>query len=152
MSRYKIGAVSYLNTKPLTTAMELGADPANMVCPVLREQDAGSVEFDLVYDLPSALADRLAAGELDVALVPSIALARPNPKTQQPYLILSDACIGCRGPVWSVKLLSRKPLAEIETLALDDGSRTSQCLVQILLEQNFNIRPELSTLEIDSDW
>ena len=103
----RIGAVSYLNTKPLVYGL---ADLAP--------------QHELVYDLPSRLADRLAAGALDVALIPSVEyFQRPD------YEIVSDACIACRGPVRSVKLLSRVPLESIRTLALDEGSRTSAVLV-----------------------
>ncbi len=117
----RIGAVSYLNTKPLVEG--------------LAEHAKG---HDLVFDLPSRLADDLASGQLDVALIPSIEFFQ-NPA----YRIISDACIGCRGPVWSVKLLSRVPLEQIRTLALDEGSRTSAALAQILLVERLGLRPKL---------
>jgi chorismate dehydratase len=121
----RVGAVSYLNTKPLVYGL------------------AERTNVQLSYDLPSRLADQLAAGQLDVALIPSIEFF------QDPaYRIVSDACIGCRGPVWSVKLLSRKPMASIGTLALDEGSRTSAALVRILLDQRFDVRPKLIPLPI----
>jgi chorismate dehydratase len=82
---------------------------------------------------------------LDVALIPSIELFQ-NPD----YQIISDACIGCRGPVRSVKLLSRVPLEQIETLALDEGSRTSVALVRILLQERFGISPKLVPFPIDA--
>ena len=130
MSRPKIGAVSYLNTKPLVEGME-----------------AAARDYELIYDLPSRLADRLAAGELDVALIPIIeAVSNPD------YTILSDACIGCRGPVWSVKLMSRVDGKDIKTLALDEGSRTSRALTRVLLDRKFNVRPECNSLTIDEDW
>ncbi len=126
----QIGAVSYLNTRPLVQGLSLN-DP----------------DFDLQFDLPSRLADSLTAGTLDVALVPSIeAIANPD------YTIVSDACIGCRGPVWSVKLLSRIPLKEVKTLALDVGSRTSCALARVILDQQYNVRPECRSLDIDQDW
>jgi chorismate dehydratase len=125
----RIGAVSYLNTRPLVYGF---ADLAP--------------HHDLVYDLPSRLADRLAAGELDVALIPSVEyFQRPE------YEIVSDACIACRGPVRSVKLLSRVPLESIRTLALDEGSRTSVALVQILLRERFGIAPRLVPFPIDAE-
>lgn len=126
----RIGAVSYLNTKPLVEGMDSAAD-----------------EFELMFDLPSRLADRLADGELDVALIPVIE-AVDNPD----YSIVSDACIACRGPVWSVKLLSRVPPAEIKTLSLDEGSRTSRALARVLLDQKFSVRPECRPLAISEDW
>ena len=122
----RMGAVSYLNTKPLIYGLERAAAPA-----------------ELVLDFPSRLADRLAAGELDVALIPSIEFF------QDPtYTIVSNACIGCRGPVLSVKLFSRRPIEQIRTLALDEGSRTSVALVRILLRERFGIEPELQPLPI----
>src|SRR6266480_361020 len=117
--KLKIGAVSYLNTKPL----------------VYRLAELAP-EAELSFDLPSRLADDLASGRLDVALIPSIEFFQ-DPS----YTIVSDACIGCRGPVLSVKLLSRVAPERLRTLALDEGSRTSVALTRILLEQRFDIRP-----------
>src|SRR2546429_420968 len=117
----RIGAVSYLNTKPLVYGLAQLAPRA-----------------ELVFDLPSRLADQLAAGKLDVALIPSVEYFQ-NPA----YAIVSDACMGCRGPVLSVKLLSRLPMDKIRTLALDEGSRTSVALVRILLQERFGLSPKL---------
>ena len=124
----RIGAVSYLNTKPLVYGLD-------QLLP----------DAEIIYDLPSRLADQLTAGQLDVALIPSIEyLQDPG------YTIISDACIACRGPVYSVQLLSRKPIEEIKTLALDEGSRTSAAMVQILLKQRFNLMPRLEAFPIGS--
>src|SRR5688572_30413701 len=113
IGRIRIGAVEYLNTKPLVYNLTQIAPQA-----------------EVVFDLPSRLADRLAAEELDVALIPSIEFF------QDPaYRVVSDACIACRGPVLSVKLFSRVPAERIRSLALDEGSRTSAALVQILLKE-----------------
>jgi chorismate dehydratase len=122
----RVGAVRYLNTKPLVWR--------------LAER---SPEIDLSFDLPSRLADRFARGDLDVALIPAVEALQ---HTQ--YVILSDACIACRGPVWSVKLFSRVPIGKIRTLALDEGSRTSVALVQILLAERAGVRPQLRPLGI----
>jgi chorismate dehydratase len=125
--RLTIGAVSYLNTKPLV--YRLGESAPHV---------------DLVFDLPSRLADNLAAGRLDVALIPSIEyLSDPA------YTIVSDACIGCCGPVLSVKLLSRMPMRAVRTLALDEGSRTSGVLARILLWERFRLEPRLEPLPVD---
>ncbi len=124
----RIGAVSYLNTKPLVYGLARSAPDA-----------------EVIFDLPSRLADGLSNGELDVALIPSIEFF------QDPtYTIVSNACIGCRGPVLSVKLLSRVPISQIKRLALDEGSRTSVALVRILLEQRYGLRPELQPFSIGS--
>jgi chorismate dehydratase len=120
----RVGAVQYLNTKPLVHGLA-----------------ASGVRLD--YDLPSRLADRLAAGNLDVALIPSIELFRQPDTT-----IISDACIGCRGPVMSVKLLFRTPPERVRTLAIDEGSRTSAALAKILLAERHGVRPEVEPLPI----
>jgi len=124
----RIGAVSYLNTKPL----------------VYRLKELAP-QHELVFDLPSRLADGLAAGRFDVALIPSIELF-----SDPSYTIVSDACIACRGPVRSVKLFSRVPLESIRTLALDEGSRTSVALVQILLKEQYGVLPEVLPFPIDA--
>ncbi len=124
--KLRIGAVSYLNAKPLVCGLGELAPRA-----------------EIVYDLPGRLADGLAAGRLDVALIPSVEFFH-NPD----YRIVSDACIGCRGPVLSVKLFCRTPAAQIHSLALDEGSRTSVALVRILLKQRLGIDPRLEPLPI----
>lgn len=100
----------------------------------------------MVFDLPSRLATGLAQAEYDVALIPSIELLQ-DPS----YTIVSDACIACRGPVWSVKLLSRTPFDQIQSLALDEGSRTSVALARILLWKRFGLEPHLVPLPLDMD-
>jgi chorismate dehydratase len=122
----RIGAVHYLNTKPLVFGL---GDTA----PHLK----------LAFDLPSRLADGLRQGRYDVALIPSIELFR-----EPSYRVISDACIGCRGPVLSVKLFFRRPAAEVRTIALDEGSRTSAALVQILLDERYGLRPQWQPLPI----
>ena len=119
--KIRVGAVNYLNTKPLIYGLQQLAPHAVFV-----------------LDLPSRLADGLAQGRLDVALIPSVEFFQdPN------YKIVSDACIACRGPVFSVKLFSRTPVERMRTLGLDEGSRTSVALVRILLKERFGIEPQL---------
>ena len=122
----RIGAVNYLNSKPLVCGLE-----------------ALAPEVRLTYDLPSRLADSLSAGRLDVALVPSVEFFRTPG-----YRIVSDACVACRGPVLSVKLYCRVPPNEVRRVALDEGSRTSSVLVQILLAELCGVRPRWETLAI----
>lgn len=125
----QIGAVSYLNSKPLIED--------------LAELTAG--EAELVLDYPSRLADDLADGQLDVALIPSFEYF-----LKDDYEIVSDACVATHGPVMSVKLYSRLPLGKIRSLALDEGSRTSAALVRIMLAERFGVEPVLEPLPIGS--
>ena len=126
--KLRIGVVTYLNARPLTSCLAQLAPDA-----------------ELVVDLPSRLADGLAAGQLDVALIPSVEYFR-----HPGYVVVSDACVACDGPVRSVKLYGRVPVAQIHTLALDEGSRTSAALAQILLKERFGLQPELEGLPIGS--
>lgn len=126
--KLRVGAVNYLNTKPLIYGFERHAPAA-----------------ELVLDLPSRLADNLARGKLDVALIPSVEFF-----LDPSYTIVSDACIACRGPVLSVKLFSRGPIESIRTLALDEGSRTSVALVRVLLNERFNVQPQLERLPVNA--
>jgi chorismate dehydratase len=122
----RIGAVNYLNSKPLVCSLE-------EIAPEIR----------LSYDLPSRLADSLAAGRLDAALVPSVEYFRTRA-----YHIVSDACVACAGPVLSVKLYFRVPPQEVQRVALDEGSRTSSALAQIMLAELCDVLPEFVTLPI----
>ncbi len=125
----RIGAVNYLNTKPLICDLDVLAPDA-----------------ELVLDVPSRLADRLAAAELDVALIPAIEYFRSGS-----YSIVPDVSIATRGPVLSVTLFSRRPWDGIRRVALDAGSRTSAALTQILLRKRHNIRPEVLPLDGDAE-
>jgi chorismate dehydratase len=124
----RIGAVNYLNSKPLVWGLE-----------------AAAPDVRVTYDLPSRLADSLSAGRLDVALVPSVEFFRASG-----HRIVSDACVACRGPVLSVKLHFRVPPREVRCVALDEGSRTSAALTQILLAERCGVRPRWEKLAIGS--
>jgi len=122
----RVGAVSYLNSKPLVHGLSS----------ILPED-----RFRLDY--PSRLADDLAAGRLDVALIPSVEYLR-NPE----YSVVSDACVATHGPVLSVKLYSRVPIGEIRSLALDEGSRTSAALTRLMLAERYGVEPKLESLPL----
>ncbi len=128
-ARVRIGAVNYLNTKPL-----------------IYNLDALAPQAELSLAVPSALADQLAADELDVALIPVIEYFRGGP-----YTIVPDIAIATRGPVLSVTLFSRVPWPSIRRVALDEGSRTSSALAQILLRQRYGVRPEVVPLPLDAE-
>jgi chorismate dehydratase len=125
----RVGAVNYLNSKPLI--YELG-------------QLAPQIELSL--DLPSRLADRMAAGELDVGLIPAVEYLRAAD-----YSLIPGIAIATRGPVLSVTLFSRVPWADVTSLALDEGSRTSAALAQVILRHRYEVRPRLEPLPIDAD-
>lgn len=127
-SSIRIGAVNYLNSKPLICDLEFLAP-----------------EVDLVLDVPSRLADQLADGRLDVALIPAIEYFRGSS-----YTVVPNIAIASRGPVLSVTLFSRVPWTQIRRLALDEGSRTSAALAQILLRRRYGVWPEFTPLPLDA--
>jgi chorismate dehydratase len=126
-SAIRVGAVNYLNTKPLICDLEQLAP-----------------EVELVLDVPSRLADLLAAGELDVGLIPVIEYFRAGV-----YSIVPDISIATRGPVLSVTLFSRVGWTQIRRVALDEGSRTSAALAQVLLRKRYHVNPEVVSLPLD---
>ncbi len=120
MSKLNVGAVTYLNAKPLVVTLADHLPDAR-----------------IVTDYPSRLADALADGRLDVALIPVMAYL----ERADQYEIVSDACIACDGPVLSVRLYLRCLPDELKTVALDEGSRTSAALTKILLDAVCPTRP-----------
>jgi chorismate dehydratase len=123
----RIGAVSYLNTKPLIHDLDMLAGDA-----------------ELILDYPSRLADGLRQGRLDVALIPIVEYFRAGD-----YTLVPDIAIASHGPVLSVTLFSRVPWAEIRRVALDEGSRTSAALTEVLLGKRYGVRPEICPLPLD---
>jgi chorismate dehydratase len=116
----RIGAVGYLNARPLTWAL-----------------DANPERWAIRYDLPSVCSSLLHAGQVDLGLVPSIDyLQDPD------YRFVPGVGIGSRGPVASVALYTRVPLDRITSIALDTSSRTSVTLIRVLCRHRFGINPE----------
>ena len=95
--------------------------------------------LDVVDGTPSDLNRRLARGELDIAPGSSIELARHS----REYGVLRGLCIGSAGPVESIILATRQPLEQLDgrTVALPTASATSRCLLRILLETRYGVRP-----------
>ncbi len=125
----RIGAVNYLNTKPLIHDLDVLAPGA-----------------ELVLDVPGRLADLLADGQLDVALIPVIEYFRAGS-----YTVVPGPCIASRGPVLSVTLFSRSPWAGIRRVALDAGSRTSAALAQVLLRRRYGVEADVVPLPLDQE-
>jgi chorismate dehydratase len=115
MRRMHISAISYLNTAPLMWDFEHG--------------DAGS-HFDVSYTLPSACARSLAEGTADIGIIPAAAYAE-IPGLQ----ILPEVAIASRRAVRSILLVSRMPIAEARSIALDTSSMTSVALTKVLIEK-----------------
>lgn len=113
--KISVGAVSYLNTKPMLVGLQNG--------PL-----ASQIELQLQF--PAELAKLLKQGLLDIALLPVGALPDLGD-----FEIIADYCIGTKGEVASVAVFSEVPMEEITTVILDYQSRTSVLLCQILFRK-----------------
>ncbi len=121
--KIRVGAVEYLNTKPLIYGLEKG---------MLKG------EIDLVMDYPANVAKMLLDDQIDIGLVPVATI--PRLATWQ---IVADYGIACDGEVASVCLFSDVPMEEITTVLLDYQSRTSVRLARILMKEFWKISPNL---------
>jgi chorismate dehydratase len=119
MRQVRVGAVGYLNARPLTWALDRAPD-----------------RWQVRYDVPAVCADLLRTGAVDVGLTPSIEYL-----FGEDYLFVPGMGIGSDGPVASVALYSTVPVASIRRIALDTSSRTSRTLIRVLCRHHFGIEP-----------
>lgn len=119
MSRVRLGAVEYLNARPLVYGL-----------------DAREDRFDVRFDIPARCAARLHAGEVDFGIVPSIEYLRGAD-----YVGVPGVAIGSDGDIASVAVYSKVPVSRVRTLALDASSRTSVALLRVLCARHFGIAP-----------
>lgn len=116
----RLGCVKYLNARPL----------------------ARGWTGEVVFDHPAALCQRLAAGDLDIALVSSFEFLR-NPI----YQIVDRVAIASDGPVYSV-VVALEPGSEPRQIEIDPASATGVSLLRILLLDRGS---ELKSLPIPTD-
>ena len=126
MSPLRLGAVSYLNTKPLVYGLDAHPD-----------------QFDVRFDVPAKCAELLHEGRVDLGLIPAIEYLRGH------YAIVPDVSIASDGPVATVAVFTRRPIREVETIALDLSSRTSVALTRVLCAKHWHITPKFTPSEPD---
>jgi chorismate dehydratase len=127
MSLLRLGAVEYLNARPLVYGLDRRVD-----------------RFDIRFDVPARCAELLHGGRVDLGLVPSIEYLRGDP-----YVAVPGVAIGSDGPVASVAVFSHRPIGRIRTVALDASSRTSVALFTVLCARHFGIAPEIRVMPPD---
>ena len=115
--KIRVGAVSYLNTKPFIYGLENGP---------IKDQ------IEVLLDYPANLVKMLKSDQIDIGLLPVGAL----PSLGE-YHIISDYCIGTEGEVASVAVFSEVPMEQIEQVYLDYQSRTSVLLCRLLFEKHW---------------
>lgn len=117
MNVLRIGAVSYLNSRPVVYGLEARAD------------------VGLRFDVPSRCAALLHDGAIDLGLIPSVEIARGG------YTVVPHVALASEGPVASVALFTRRAIDAVEQIALDTSSRTSAALVRVLCHERWGIAP-----------
>lgn len=126
MRPLRLGAVSYLNTKPLVYGLDAYPD-----------------QFDVRFDVPAKCAELLHEDKVDLGLIPAIEYLRGD------YAIVPDVAIASDGDVATVAVFTRTPIDRVETLALDLSSRTSVALTRILCAKWWGIAPKFTPAEPD---
>lgn len=129
MKRIRLGAVAYLNARPLVHGLD-------------RRQDLFSVRFDP----PSRCAILLHEDAIDAGMIPAIEYCR-----NAEYRIVPGMAIVSARKVASVALFTKKPVGQIRTIAADTSSRTSNALLRILCAERFDIQPEFRPMAPDPD-
>ena len=119
MKPVRLGAVDYLNARPLVFGLELHP------------------EFVLRFDPPSKCAALLHEGSIDVGMIPGIEYLRGGA-----YCAVPEVAIVSEGPVASVALFTTAPLEQVRSIAADTSSRTSNALLRLLCVESFGIDPE----------
>ena len=126
----RFSVVDFLNARPLTWGL-------------LREPPEG---VEVSRDLPSVCAEKLARGDADVGLIPSIEFQRiPGLR------VVPSLGIAASSEVRSVLLVSRVSRERIGSVALDPASRTSAALARILLERRYGVRPRFVDGDEEAD-
>ena len=127
--RVRLGAVEYLNARPLVYGLESRED------------------FEVRYDIPSICARLLHERHVDVGLIPSIEFLRGP----EPYMLVPGGGVTSKGPVASVAIYTRRDPRDIRTIAMDSSSRTSVALATILLRRCFDAAPRATSMAPDLD-
>lgn len=130
MRKLRISVVQYLNTAPLVYGFTRGA---------LQNK------YDLSFTVPSQCADDLRDGRADIAIIPAIEFQRIDD-----LVVLPDLAIAAKKRVRSLLIVSRKPISEVKSIALDGSSRSTQALTRILCAEHWQIKPAFFEATFDS--
>jgi chorismate dehydratase len=115
----RVGSVSFLNAKPLIYGLEA----------------AENLELSLA--VPSRLLAGLREGRLDIALLPVIDYQR-----MEGLSVVPSGGIGCDGETLTVRIFSKCPMTQIQTLACDTDSHTSVALARVIFAERYGMRPK----------
>jgi chorismate dehydratase len=131
MRKLRISIVEFLNTAPLVWSFTDG--------PL-----AG--KYDLSFAVPSQCAEDLRAGRADVGIIPSIEYQR-----MENVVALAGMAIAAKNEVRSLLVISKVPIEQATSVALDTNSRSTVALARILSRRHWNISPEFIDMAPDAD-
>jgi chorismate dehydratase len=121
VSKLRVSVVQYLNTAPLVYGFTHGPLKG---------------KYELSFTIPSQCADDLRDGRADVAIIPAIEFQRIDG-----LAVLPDLAVAAKKRVRSLLIVSRKPIEEVQSIALDRSSRSTQALTRILCAEQWHIKP-----------
>ncbi|MBC7843519.1 MAG: menaquinone biosynthesis protein [Gemmatimonadaceae bacterium] len=129
----RVGRIPYINTYPVYGAV-----------------DRGIVTLDaaMIDGVPSALNARMYEGSLDVSVISAVEYAMHAER----YLLLPDLAITSDGPVRSVMLFSKRPVADLDgaTVLVSRSSMTSVELLSLLFRERWGVSPRLVPADAES--
>ncbi|MFD0359190.1 menaquinone biosynthetic enzyme MqnA/MqnD family protein [Streptomyces sp. NPDC127110] len=131
-SRPRVGHIQFLNCLPLYWGLA---------------RTGTLLDMELTKDTPEKLSERLIEGDLDIAPVTLVEFLR----NADELVAFPDLAVGCDGPVMSCVIVSQVPLEQLDgaRVALGSTSRTSVRLAQLLLAEQYGVRPDYYTCPPD---
>jgi len=110
------------------------------------EHGEAAADFDISYTIPSACAEALRTGTADIGIIPAAAYT-----TVSDLLIIPDVAIAAKQAVRSILLVSKAPIDQARTVALDTSSMTSVALAKILFARWLGGAREYKAMAPDLD-
>ena len=130
--RPRVGHIQFLNCLPLYWGLA---------------RTGALLDVELTKDTPEKLSEQLVRGDLDIAPITLVEFLRHAGR----LVALPDIAVGCDGPVMSCVIVSQVPLGRLDgaRVALGSTSRTSVRLAQLLLAEQYHVKPDYYTCPPD---
>jgi chorismate dehydratase len=131
--RPRVGHIAFLNCLPIYWGLA---------------RTGALLDVDLHRASPDELSRRLVAGDLDIGPITLVEYLRHV----DDLLLIPDPAVAADGPVLSVNLVSKTPLADLPEsplVALASTSRTGVLLGRMLLEDRYGRKPTYTVTEPD---
>jgi chorismate dehydratase len=118
MPLVRVSTVSYINSYPFIQGFK-------------DSEVQSMIELEVCH--PSECAARLISGQTDVGLVPVAALS-----VMDEFYVISNYCLGTRGEVKTVLVVSNTPIEDCRTIYLDFRSKSSNTACRIIAHKFWN--------------